>query len=93
MPNETGNAGAVLVARVEALRRARAWTIDDLAERAEISLELLERFLADTPDVGVSVVLRLAGALGVEPDELLRGIEWIPDGRGGGGYRVGDPDR
>jgi transcriptional regulator with XRE-family HTH domain len=93
MPNETRNAAVVLVARVEALRRGKAWTIGDLAERAEISPELLECFLADTPDVGVSVILRLAGALGVEPEELLRGIEWVPDGRGGGEYRVGDPDR
>jgi transcriptional regulator with XRE-family HTH domain len=88
MADKTKNAGEVLVARIEALRQKRDWSIEDLARRAEMSPDDLRGFLAETPDVGVSAILRLAGALAVEPGELLGGIEWTPDGSGGGEYRV-----
>jgi transcriptional regulator with XRE-family HTH domain len=93
MAEETTNAGEVLVARIEALRVGRALSIDELAERAEMAPEYLERFLADTPDIGISAILRLSTALMVEPDELLGGIEWLPDGHGGGEYRTPSSDR
>jgi transcriptional regulator with XRE-family HTH domain len=93
MVDETRNPGEVLVARIEALRLGRGWTIGELAEHAEMAPEYLERFLADTPDVGVSVILRLSGALEVEPEDLLGGIEWAPDGRGGGEYRILDSEQ
>jgi transcriptional regulator with XRE-family HTH domain len=88
MADKTRKAGEVLVGRIEALRREHDLSIDDLARRAEMSPDDLRGFLAETPDIGVSAILRLAGALGVEPGELVGGIEWAPDGRGGGEYRV-----
>lgn len=67
-------------------------TVEDLAARASVDRALLESFADGVPDVGVWVFGRLAAALDVDPEELFDGIEWIPDGRGGGEYRVEDPD-
>jgi hypothetical protein len=94
MVDKTRDAGEALAARIETLRSRRALSIDDLAWRAEMSPDDLRGFLADTPDVGVFVILRLAGALEVDPGELLGGIEWAPDGSGSGDgeFRV-NPER
>jgi transcriptional regulator with XRE-family HTH domain len=89
MSDSPRNAGAALVGRIERLRRERGLTVAELAARADLDRALLESFSDEVPDVGISVFGRLATALGVEPDELLEGIEWVPDGRGGGEYRVG----
>jgi transcriptional regulator with XRE-family HTH domain len=88
MPDNPRNAGSVLVGRIESLRRERGLTVEELAARAEVGRRVLEA-LAEGADVGILEIVRLAGALDVEPDELLEGIEWVPDGRGGGGYRDG----
>ncbi len=90
MAEETRDARAALAQRIERLRSERAWTIEELAERAECDLVQLRSLLDGFPDVGVSVIIRLAGALRVGPDELLDGIEWSPDGEGGGEYRIED---
>ena len=86
-------AGVAFIGRIERLRRERSLTVDELASRADIDRALLESLADGVPDVGISVFGRLAAALEVGPDELLEGIEWIPDGRGGGEYRVADCGR
>jgi transcriptional regulator with XRE-family HTH domain len=93
MSDSRRNAGAALVGRIEALRHERGLTVAELAARAEVDRALLESLGDEVPDLGISVFARLAAALGVEPDDLLEGIEWIPDGRGGGEYRVGGSGR
>jgi hypothetical protein len=35
-------------------------------------------------------IYQLAGALGVSPGELYDGVAWIPEGEGGGEYRIDD---
>lgn len=90
MADETRDARATLARRIERLRCERGWTVGDLAERAECDPALLRSLPDGLPDVGVSVIIRLAGALGVGPDDLLDGIEWLPDGEGGGEYRLDD---
>lgn len=92
MAEETRDARAALAQRIDRLRCERGWTIEELANRAECDPVQLRSLLNSFPDVGVSVIIRLAGALEVGPDELLEGIVWIPDGKGGGEYRVVEPD-
>jgi transcriptional regulator with XRE-family HTH domain len=65
------------------IRRERGFSQEALAFRAEVhrtEVSLLER---GKRDPGVNMTLRLAGALGVDPGELLAGAAFIPskDGR------------
>jgi transcriptional regulator with XRE-family HTH domain len=65
------------------IRRERGFSQEALAFRAEVhrtEISLLER---GRRDPGVNVTLRLAGALGVDPGELLVGAAFVPseDGR------------
>jgi len=79
-----------LAERIDRLARARGWTTAELASRAKVEPAQIAA-LGEGVDVGVSVLVRLAGALEVEVDELVRGIGWDPDG-GGGSYPVEDPE-
>jgi transcriptional regulator with XRE-family HTH domain len=88
MSDSPRNAGSALVGRIESLRREQGLTFEELATRADVDRPLLESLAEGAPDVGISVLVRLAGALGVDPGELLEGIDWVPDGQGGGEYRV-----
>ncbi|HEX4305565.1 MAG TPA: helix-turn-helix transcriptional regulator [Solirubrobacterales bacterium] len=92
MSDSPSNAGSALVGRIESLRRERGLTFEELATRADVDRPLLESLAGGAPDVGITVLVRLAGALGVDPSELLEGIDWVPDGRGGGEYRVADAE-
>jgi transcriptional regulator with XRE-family HTH domain len=65
------------------IRKERGLSQEALAFRAEVhrtEVSLLER---GRRDPGVNMTLRLAGALGVEPGELLAGAAFVPskDGR------------
>jgi transcriptional regulator with XRE-family HTH domain len=91
MADETRNARAALAQRIDRLRCQRGWTIEELADRVECDPAQLRSLLDNFPDVGVSVIIRLAGALEVGPEDLLDGIEWLPDGKGGGEYRAAGP--
>ncbi|HEY0277325.1 MAG TPA: helix-turn-helix transcriptional regulator [Solirubrobacterales bacterium] len=67
------------------MRKERAFSQEELAFRAEVhrtEISLLER---GKRDPGVNTTLRLAGALGVAPGELLTGATFVPseDGREG----------
>jgi transcriptional regulator with XRE-family HTH domain len=79
-----------LAERIEELSGVRGWTTQQLADRAEVEPSEIEALLDGTGEVGVSVILRLAGALDVEVDDLIGGIDWVP-GPGGGEYRICDP--
>jgi transcriptional regulator with XRE-family HTH domain len=65
------------------IRRERGYSQEVLASRAEVhrtEVSLLER---GRRDPGVNMTLRLAGALGVPPGDLLVGAVFVPseDGR------------
>jgi transcriptional regulator with XRE-family HTH domain len=65
------------------IRNERGYSQEGLAFRAEVhrtEVSLLER---GKRDPGVNMTLRLAGALGVDPGELLAGAAFVPseDGR------------
>lgn len=60
-------------------REEAGFTHDDLAEAAEIGIEhLIELEEAGGTIPSIGVVLRLAGALGRPPSELVAGVEWVP---------------
>jgi transcriptional regulator with XRE-family HTH domain len=65
------------------IRKQRGYSQEELAFRAEVhrtEISLLER---GKRDPGVNMTLRLAGALGAAPGELLAGATFVPseDGR------------
>jgi transcriptional regulator with XRE-family HTH domain len=67
------------------IRKERGYSQEELAFRAEVhrtEISLLER---GKRDPGVNMTLRLTGALGVAPGELLGGATFVPseDGREG----------
>jgi transcriptional regulator with XRE-family HTH domain len=87
--NEDANA---MVGRIAAnLRRlmaSRGLSPQRLSERSLLSAAEVEAFLDGTEGLRVDAVFMLAGALEVEAAVLLEGVEWIPGGRDGAGYRI-----
>ncbi len=79
------------VANVERLRRRRDLSVAGLAERSQLATNDLEAVLRGEPEADFDSIQRLAGALEVSPGALYEGVAWIPDGEGGGEYRVEDP--
>jgi transcriptional regulator with XRE-family HTH domain len=88
MADDTRDPGSLLGDRIEQLRRDRGLTVEQLTESAELDRAELEA-VADGVDVSIFSISRIAGALGVELDDLLDGISWTPGE--GGDYRVEDP--
>ncbi|MBS1862469.1 MAG: helix-turn-helix transcriptional regulator [Actinobacteria bacterium] len=80
----------VLAARLEWFRNARGLTVDSLVERSSLARGQVDAALAGSENVGIFAIVKLAGALGVKPTELLDGIVWIPR-EGGGEFRVEEP--
>jgi transcriptional regulator with XRE-family HTH domain len=78
-------------ANIERLRRRDGLSVQALAERSRIDGRELEGILRGEGEAGYATIALLAGALGVEPGELFRGIRWIPSGEGDGGrFEVGE---
>ncbi|MBS1861206.1 MAG: helix-turn-helix domain-containing protein [Actinobacteria bacterium] len=68
-----------LAANLRRFRGEAGLEEEELAEAAEIGVE----FLIELEEAGgampaIGVVLRLAGALGRRPSELVAGVEWVP---------------
>jgi transcriptional regulator with XRE-family HTH domain len=73
------------------IRNARGYSQEALAFRAEVhrtEVSLLER---GKRDPGVNMTLRLAGALGVGPGELLAGAAFVPSEDGHEAHFTYDP--
>jgi len=62
--------------------------VNEVADRAELSLNHLNLILRGERTVQLDTLVKLAGALGVPPEQLLEGVEWVSDGRGGGEFRA-----
>jgi transcriptional regulator with XRE-family HTH domain len=77
-------------ANVDRLRGERGYTVDQLAERSRLGREELEAILRGEKEAHVDSIYLLAGSLEVTPGELYAGVAWIPDGEGGGEYRIDD---
>jgi transcriptional regulator with XRE-family HTH domain len=90
MDSDATDARLALATRIDGLRALRGLTIDGLAERSGVDRRQIEAVLHGTSDVGISVMLRLAGALEVKVEDLIDGISWMP-GPEGGRYRTDGP--
>lgn len=91
MAQKCKEARARFAANVERLRGRRGDSLDRLAERSELGRGELEAILRGEAEADVGAIQRLAGALEVAPGELYDGIAWVPDGEGGGEFRVDPP--
>jgi transcriptional regulator with XRE-family HTH domain len=78
-------------ANVERLCRQHGYSREQLAERSGIGSEELGAILRAEAEASVEAVYRLAGAMGATPGELHEGVAWVPDGEGGGEYRIEEP--
>jgi transcriptional regulator with XRE-family HTH domain len=78
-------------ANVERLRSSRGYSLDRLAERSQLERAEIEAILRGEAEIDVDSVYLLAGSLGVSPGDLYEGVAWVPDGRGGGEFRVDEP--
>jgi len=78
--------------KVARLQRDRGLSNEALAARAKLDLGELEAILRCESEAALDAIFLLAGALGVEPGELLGGIAWVPGEDDEGGYRAKDPD-
>lgn len=73
---------------VERLRRERGYSPEALAARSKIDPVELAELLRGERRVFVDAIYLLAGALGVEAEDLLEGIEWDPPAKGGSGWAI-----
>jgi transcriptional regulator with XRE-family HTH domain len=71
-----------VAANVRALRRARAWTQEDLAEAANLDLRRIQRVERAEVDVGLIALAALARALEVPPGRLFRMAKFEPPVKG-----------
>lgn len=62
-------------------------SVEQVADRAEIHTGHLCLILRGKRMVQLDTLVKLAGALDLPPERLLEGVEWVPDGRGGGEFR------
>jgi DNA-binding Xre family transcriptional regulator len=65
---------ALLLDRIEQLRRARGLTLEQLARASDLSVSTLHHMRARLSDPRISTVMRLCNALGVTPGELARDL-------------------
>jgi transcriptional regulator with XRE-family HTH domain len=80
-------------ANIEDLRQRRGLSMDDLAKRSQFDRDQLSRILAGEVEARASSIFLLARALDSTPDELFRGIAWVPPTEGGSGFVVDDRSR
>jgi transcriptional regulator with XRE-family HTH domain len=66
----------VPAANVRRLRDDKLWTQEELARRAGLDRTEVQKIETGKRNPGVEVILKLAGAFGVGPDEVLRGAIW-----------------
>jgi transcriptional regulator with XRE-family HTH domain len=68
---------------VRRLRRGAGISAEELADRAQIHRNHIGSIEAGHVEPRLGTLLRLIGALGTTPDEILDGITWRPGGEEG----------
>ena len=68
----------VIGANLRRLRDEKPWTQRRVAEESGLSRTEVERIEHGEVTPGADVVLKLAGALQVDPGEFFRGGTWVP---------------
>src|ERR1700735_79536 len=79
---------------VRRLREAGGIAPDSLATRASLDVDELGEIERGERKFLTVCVFLLAGALGVEPAALFKGVRWVPPAEGGTGFVItgGGPD-
>lgn len=91
MPAPVPETRRQLAANLERVMAEKGLTATEVADRAEISPNHLSLILRARRTIQLDTLVKLAGALEVPPEKLLKGIEWVSDGRGGGEFRARRP--
>jgi transcriptional regulator with XRE-family HTH domain len=89
MDKEARRVFAKIAAAVRSAQQLHGVSDAELSKRSTIEPNALEQILSGEKEaLPLHVVYLLAGALEVRPAQLMQGIEWVPDGDGGGKYRI-----
>ncbi len=76
----------------ENLRRLRAdagQTQEQLAARAAVHRTVISQLETGDREPRATTIVKLAGALGAEPGDLLAGMKWTPPEQSGGDFDFG----
>lgn len=60
--------------RIKAMRQAKGWPAEELAERSGVSASMVYKAESGGFSMTITTLDKLATALGVRPDKLLRGL-------------------
>ena len=104
MPGSFAKPMQQLAANLRRGMEERALAPGELAARAGLHLTSLTPVLRGERIVRLDTLVKLAGALGVPPQQLLEGVGWVPGGpppvtrrsassRGGSEYRISGAPR
>lgn len=74
------------------LRKAAGLTQEELAERAGVHRTEIGLLEHGKRRPGLEMLVKLAGSLGVPPEELTEGIAWEPGTGAPGGLKISEPD-
>ncbi len=61
--------------KIKELRSRRGFSQEELAARLDISPSYISRMESDLKKPSLDMIFRLAGALNIKPDELIKGME------------------
>jgi transcriptional regulator with XRE-family HTH domain len=89
MAEKSKDARMRFAANLERRRKELGCSVGELAARSQVGEAELRAILRGDAEADVDSIYRLAGALEVSPGRLYEGVVWVPDGDGGGEYRVG----
>jgi transcriptional regulator with XRE-family HTH domain len=81
-----------LASNLERAIAEKGLSVAAVADRAEIHSGHLCLILRGKRMVQLDTLVKLAGALEVSPGDLLAGVTWVSDGRGGGEFRTHRPN-
>lgn len=70
--------GACFAENLKALRLAAGLSPEELADRADLHRTQISKFERGETRPLLGSLVRLAGALRVDPDDLLEGVRWVP---------------
>lgn len=72
-------------------RRLAGLSQEELAQRASLHRTEIGMLEHGQRVARIDTVIKVAGAMAIEPRELLDGIHWTPTDRTGGGFSFADP--
>jgi transcriptional regulator with XRE-family HTH domain len=81
---------AVIGARIKARRKELDWSQEKVAELAELNLKQYNNIENAKAEPRTSTLIRLAGALGIPPRDLIEALAWIPNKQGFGHMEYAD---